>query len=170
MCVCLRARSAAPCLSSHSSFQIFDDGDLPPVGVIRAEAVQVEAAVPGQGPGDGAEGQSHVGVRLSVLVQVGRQRPLARGHLLVDGRVDAQLRRQLALDGRRALELVVDVDAEPPPGLLELRRHVGRPLGRVGPKLPHLQRGAEGWCLQVIKHSLLLLQQPSNTPSSASDS
>lgn len=78
--------------SRSSSFQIFDDGDLPPVGVVRAEAVQVEAAVPGQGPRDRTEGQSHVGVGLSVLIQVGRQRPLAGGHLLVDGRVDSQLR------------------------------------------------------------------------------
>lgn len=125
---------------SRSSFEVFDDGDLPPIGVVRAEAVQVEAAVPGQGARDRAERECHVGGNISVLVQVDRQRPLAGGHFLVDGCVDAQLGGQLALDGRGALELVIDVNAESPPRLFELRRHVGRPLGRVSPKLPHLQR------------------------------
>lgn len=125
---------------SCSSFEVFDDGDLPPIGVVRAEAVQVEAAVPGQGARSRAERECHVGGNISVLVQVDRQRPLSGSHFLVDGCVDAQLGGQLTLDGCGALELVIDVDAESPPRLFELRRHVGRPLGRVSSKLPHLQQ------------------------------
>jgi len=124
----------------RSSFEIFDDGDLLPVSVLRAEAVQVEAAIPGQAPRDGTEGESQVGVGLSVLAQAAGQRPLARGHLLVEGRVHSQLGRQLALDGCGALEFVIDVNAESSPGLFELCRHVRCPLGRVSSKLPNLQR------------------------------
>lgn len=103
------------------SLQILDDGDFPPVGVIRTQAVHVEAAVPGQAAHHGTEGESHIGGSVSVLEHVHRQRPLAGGHFLVYRRVDAQLGGQLALDGGGALELVIDVDAESSPGLLELR-------------------------------------------------
>lgn len=75
--------------SCCSLFQIFDDGDLPSVRVIRAQAVQVKAAVSGQAACDRTEGEG--GVSLSVLIQVGRQRPLARSHFLVDGHVNTQL-------------------------------------------------------------------------------
>lgn len=120
------------------SLQSLDDGDLPPVGVIRTQAVHVEAAVPGQAAHHGTEGQGHTAGSVSVLVHVGRQRPPARGHFLADARVDAQLGGQLALDGGSALELVVDVHAEPSPGLLELRGDVRRPLGSVSSELTHL--------------------------------
>lgn len=103
------------------SLQILDDGDFPPVGVIRTQAVHVEAAVPGQAAHHGTEGESHIGGSVSVLEHVRRQRPLAGGHFLVYRRVDAQLGGQLALDGGGALELVIDVNAESSPGLLELR-------------------------------------------------
>lgn len=125
---------------SRSLFEVFDDGNLPPIGVFRAEAIQVETAVPGKGARNRAERECHVGGNISLLIQVDRQCPLAGGHFLVDGCVDAQLGGQLALDGRGALELVIDVDAESPPRLFEFRRHIGRPLGRVSSKLPHLQR------------------------------
>lgn len=148
VCVCVCLSSVLPDVfffpPARSSFEVFNDGDLPPIGVVRAEAVQVEAAVPGKGARNRAERECHVGGNISVLVQVDRQRPLAGGHFLVDGCVDAQLGGQLALDGRGALELVIDVDAESPPRLFELRRHVGRPLGRVSSKLPHLQREISG--------------------------
>lgn len=123
---------------SARSLQILDDGDLPPVGAIWAQAVHVEAAVPGQAAHHGTEGQRPPGGRVSVLVHVGRQRPLARRHLLAERRVDAQLGGQLALDGGGALELVVDVNAEASPRLLELCRHVCRPLGRVSSELTDL--------------------------------
>lgn len=121
-----------------SSLQSLDDGDLPPVCVIRTQAVHVDAAVPGQAAHHGTEGQSHTGGSVFVLVHVGRQRPPARGHFLADRRVDAQLGGQLALDGGGALELVVDVNAESSPCLLELRGHVRRPLGSVSSELTHL--------------------------------
>lgn len=120
------------------SLQILDDGDFPPVGVIRAQAVHVEAAVSGQAAHHRTEGESHIGGSVSVLVHVRRQRPLAGGHFLVYRRVDAQLGGQLALDGGGALELVIDVNAESSPGLLELRRHVCRPLGSVSSELTDL--------------------------------
>lgn len=120
------------------SLQILDDGDLPPVGVIWTQAVHVEAAVPGQAAHHRTEGKSHTGGSFSVLVHVSRQRPLARGHFLADRRGDAQLGGQLALDGGGALEPVIDVNAESSPGLLELRRHVCRPLGSVSSELTDL--------------------------------
>lgn len=117
---CRHARFPPPA-GCWRSLQILDDGDLPPVGVIRTQTVHVEAAVSGQAAHHRTEGKSHIGRNVSVLVHVGRQRPLARGHFLVYRRVDAQLGGQLALDGGGALELVIDVDAESSPGLLELR-------------------------------------------------
>lgn len=135
------AQSDSP--ASCCSFKVFNDGDLPPVSAVWAEAIQIQAAVPGQGACDWTQGDGHVGGGVPVLVQVRRQRPLARGHFLADGRVDGQLRGQLALDGRGALELVVDVDAEPSPGLLELCRHVCRPLGGMSSKFTDLQRERE---------------------------
>lgn len=120
------------------SLQILDDGDLPPVGVVWTQAVHVEAAVSGQAARHRTEGQSHIRGSVSVFVHVSRQRPLARGHFLADRRVDAQLGGQLALDGGGALELVIDVNAESSPGLLELCRHVCRPLGSVSSELTDL--------------------------------
>lgn len=52
--------------------------------------------------------------------------------------VQAQAPALHAADGGRALQLVVDLHAEPPPRLPELGRHVGLPLGRVGLDLTHL--------------------------------
>lgn len=119
---CERHRGSGPNrLGSLRSLQILDDGDFSPVSVIRAQAVHVEAAVSGQAAHHRAEGESHIGGSVSVLVHVSRQRPLAGGHFLVYRRVDAQLGGQLALDGGGALELVIDVNAESSPGLLELR-------------------------------------------------
>lgn len=120
------------------SLQILDDGDLPPVGVLWTQAIHVEAAVSGQAAHHGTEGEGHAGGSVSVLVQVRRQRPLARGHFLAERGVDAQLGGQLALDGGGALELVIDVNAESSPGLLELCGHVCRPLCGVSSELPHL--------------------------------
>lgn len=118
--LCRHQRALGPS-ECFCSLQVLDDGDLLPVGEIRTQAVHVEAAVPGQAAHHGTEGKSHIGGSVSVLVHVSRQRPLARGHFLADRRVDAQLGGQLALDGGGALELVIDVDAESSPGLLELR-------------------------------------------------
>lgn len=78
-----------PSFWSCLSFQVFDDGDLLPVSVVRTQAVQTEAAVSGQSSWDGTERERHVGVSLSVLAQVDWQRPLPRGHFLVDGCVNS---------------------------------------------------------------------------------
>ena len=143
-------------LETSPLLQVLDDGDLAAVGVLGAEAVEVQAAVAAQGSRGRREGERQVGVQLALalalpfplplplLAKVDGERALARRHVLVHGRVHAQLRRQLALDGGGALELVVDVDAQPPPRLFELRRDVGGPLGRVRPELPHLGRGGRG--------------------------
>lgn len=69
------------------------------------------------------------------------QGPPARSQLLVV--VPGELRGQLPFNGGGALELVVDLHAQAPPGLLELGRHVGRPLSGMGSELSHLERHAD---------------------------
>lgn len=110
---------------------MFNNGDVTPVGVFRAETVEEQAAV---------AGQRKRRIHLSVVSQVDRKRSLAQRHLLADwGVVEAELSRELALDGSGTLELVIDVNAEAATRLFELRRNVGRPLGSMRSKLAHLR-------------------------------
>lgn len=118
---------------------MFYYGDVTPVGVFRAEAVEEEAAV---------ACQREAWIRLSVFSKVDRERPLSRSHLLADRCiVEPELSRELALDGSGTLELVVDVNAEAPTSLFEFSRNVGRPLGRMRSELTHLS--------ETEKYSLL---------------
>lgn len=57
--------------------------------------------------------------------------------------VPGKLRGQLPLDGGGALELVVDLHTQAPPGLLELGCDVGRPLSGMSSELSHLEHHAE---------------------------
>lgn len=109
---------------------MFYYGDVAPVGILRAEAVEEEAAV---------AYQREAWIRLSVVSQVDRKRSLAWRHLLADWRVvEAKLGRELALDGSGTLELVVDVNAEAAARLFEFGRDVGRPFSGVRSELAHL--------------------------------
>lgn len=73
-------------------------------------------------------------------VQRGEDGALLRGEHVqrVGPLVQAQAPALHAADGGRPLQLVVDLHAEPAPGLPELSRHVGLPLGRVGLDFTHL--------------------------------
>lgn len=118
--------------SPQFSFQMFYYSDVTPVSVLRAEAVEEQAAV---------TCQRNPWIHLSVISQVDGERSLAWRHLLVDWRiVEAKLSRQLTLDRSSTLEPVVDVNTEATTRLFEFGRNVGRPLRSMCSELAHLRK------------------------------
>lgn len=119
--------------SFPSLLEVFDDGDVPPLGV---QTVGDQPAVPGRR--DLQALQSSLPLAVPPLVgEVDRNCSLGQGEL--GRRAQPQVCGQFALDGSGALELVVDLHAHASPSLFELCGDVGRPLCRVGSDLSHLQ-------------------------------
>lgn len=84
---------------------------------LRVKAIQDQTTVSGQRHRQGLQRGLPL-VLVPFVSEVDGDGPLWQSELR--GRAEAQLRRQFAFNGGGTLELIVDLDAHPPPSLFEL--------------------------------------------------
>lgn len=88
------------------------------------------------------------------------QGPPTRCQLLVV--VPSQFCGELPLNGGGALELVINLHTQPPPGFLELGRDVGCPLSSMGSELSHLEHTGRDKAKRETDRTVNMCTSPSD--------